>query len=90
MTIAEPAGNITCSLQSLSFVLVLLSTDWMGLTVTTNEGALLPVSAVLQSLLLRYECTAPPATFLHALGCYLSSGSPHERCSQCLLAPGAP
>ena len=62
----------------------------MGLTVTTNEGALLPVSAVLQSLLLRYECTAPSGTFLHALGCYLSSGSPHERCSQCLLAPGAP
>ena len=62
MTIAEPAGNSTCSLQSLSFVLVLLSTDWMGLTVTANEGALQPVSAVLQSLLLRYECTAPPDT----------------------------
>ena len=89
MTIAEPAGNIICSLPSLSFVLILLSTDWIGLKLTTNERVLLPVSAVLRSLLLCYECTAPADTFFHPLGCYLSSVSPHELYSQCLLAPGA-
>lgn len=55
---------------------------------TANESALLPVSAVLRSLLLQYEWTAPVDAFSHTLGCCLCSVSLHKLYSQCMLAPG--